>query len=227
MIKDLKKEFEKNRLLFVEGEDDRRFFSKMSEKLELRKSLGIITLGGVTEWKVSLLSYIKSIRDNHNSIAFIRDADNDPLEAFNETRKVFLESISNNSPLKASVFPEYPESFSSSFPRIGVYILPTKNETGSLEDLCLQYFKKEKQKFPCAEEFFQCLKQKSKEKKTHENKKKLQSILLEVELQSYLSSLENNFSFAYTPGEATKKGYIDCSNDIFEDLKNFLLEFAK
>jgi hypothetical protein len=116
---------EKERIIFVEGKEDRKFFGKILERLEITNSQ-IIVIGSKPEFKSKLLLYPK--RPNFQKIvkrvSIIVDAD----ESFKSTK----ESIENQVNNLKNKFKEEVENIKFDF-----FIMPNNRDSGMMETLCV------------------------------------------------------------------------------------------
>ena len=117
----------------------------------------------------------------------IRDADKDPKAAFQSVKDA----------LKAAglPIPRKPMNPSKGPPKINVLIVPSTNNKGELEDLCLEAVVCEPA-MACTEEFFNCLHQKEASI--------LEKDLSKAKVRVFLASQENP---TLPLGLAARKGY--------------------
>lgn len=117
-----------DRLLLVEGPDDRNLFKKL-----LRSRLGdtgstvqVVTAGGASAFKdqiVALRMEAERAGKNLRAIGIVRDADQNPTGAWQSVRDAV--SAANLQP------PERPAEFSDASPRVGIFIVPdSKSDHG-------------------------------------------------------------------------------------------------
>jgi hypothetical protein len=140
---------EKPKLLLVEGRDDQILFERLVEHLGLRDSVSIESYGGTS----GLRGYLNPLRfrdgfEKVATIVVVRDADRDCDTA--------LQSVQDALNKYGLPHPQAPLSFSQSSPRVGILIMPCNEQTGSLEDMCLQAVS-EDAAMPCAQQYLECL----------------------------------------------------------------------
>jgi hypothetical protein len=142
------KQITEDNLLLVEGDEEVRFFGALSEYLEvanlqveplLGKSSLPDKIGAVKSW-----SDFGRIR----SLAVIRDADDDPKAAF--------QSVCEALKTTGLPVPKRPCDAALGNPTVRVFILPSNDARGMLEDLCLEAFAGDPA-IACVHEYFKCL----------------------------------------------------------------------
>lgn len=198
---------DRDKLLLVEGNDDKFFMLSLFQKL-LIDNIQIISYDG----KDNLQVFIKALKtlpnfDKIQSIGFTRDADeNDPGKVFYSIKSAL---IANN-----FAAPEKIASFAAKKDfevRTGIYIFPDCVKKGELEDLCLQAIL-DNPEIPCIEQFTQCIAQLKALKK-----------LSKTKLYAWLATQD---SPSLRIGEAAKKSLIDFEHPAFTTLKRFLLDLS-
>ncbi len=140
-----------DRLLLVEGRDEVNLFRAL-----IRYCLGgvsdiqVIDAGGKDRFPGRLKAIRAAVRTRPTlqSIGVVRDADNNPDGAFQSIRSHLLQS--GYEPL------DFPGLFSGSVPSVGVFIVPDRDEFGSLETLCRQSFEGTVIA-RCVEKYMECL----------------------------------------------------------------------
>lgn len=195
------------KLLMVEGQDDEEFFKALIRHTGLTKDIQIQNFGGVDQLRKTLQAIIITSGFRHFlasevvSLGIIRDADqSDPINAF---RSVC-------SALRASGLtePSELEIFEGENPRVGVLILPDKNNPGMLETLCLKSIVNDPV-MECIDEYFHCINKLDLEPKN----------MAKAKVQAFLASRPE-----YVPhlGLAAQKGYWLWDNPVFDHIKKFL-----
>jgi len=115
------------KLLVVEGEEERLFFSALARYMNL-SDIQILPIGGKTVLRGSLKALKESSGfEEVTSIGVVRDADDDPKGAFQSVRDALRSA--------GLPFPDEPLVPTKSGPRVVVLILPGGDERGSLETL--------------------------------------------------------------------------------------------
>ena len=132
----------KPKLLIVEGNHERDFFTKWLEILN-KDNIQVIPIGGKTRFKDTFVELVQQPEIlNVISILIIRDADDNPSSAFqsvcdalkSDRATKFLEDIDITLQLPKSAW-----TFTqNTTPKIGIAILPAKDQIGALEELLLQ-----------------------------------------------------------------------------------------
>ena len=132
----------KPKLLIVEGNHERDFFTKWLEILN-KDNIQVMPIGGKTRFKDTFVELVQQPEIlNVISILIIRDADDDPSSAFqsvcdalkSDRATKFLEDIGVTLQLPKSAW-----TFTqNTTPRVGIAILPAKDQIGALEELLLQ-----------------------------------------------------------------------------------------
>lgn len=127
-LKSLNILFEKEKIVIVEGRDDKMFFEKLLEKLKIN-DIQIHVLEGKINFKNNFVD-VKEVRgfNNVKKIIVILDAD----ENYQNTKDSIKTNI--NKILKAS---DEPLVFSSSNPSVAYFIMPNNKDIGMLETLCV------------------------------------------------------------------------------------------
>jgi len=198
------KRIESEKLLIVEGKDERNFFAALL-KHEHVNGVQVIPVGGKDKFKTELPNLVNMDDFSEvDTLGFVRDAEeNQAPAAFSSICSTLMK---NNLPAPKSIN----QVIIQQNIKIGVFIMPNNVDEGMLEDLCLQSINKNPL-YRCVDEYLQCcLSQISKNKKINIAKAKVQAYL--ATQNPLVSSL----------GLAAKKGYWDFLNSCFVDIKKFL-----
>jgi len=187
-------------LLLVEGRDEEMFFKAMVRNLKLQ-SLQIMPLQG----KSALPYKIKAVKllpgfDSIVSVGITRDADENPDTAF--------ESVCGALRSAGLGVPEKPCEAAGTNPTVRVFILPSNERPGMLEDLCLEAIADDPA-MTCVESFFRCLK---------DTGIPLPGNMSKARIQTFLASREKP---GLRLGEAAAD-YIPCNAAAFARLADFL-----
>lgn len=139
------------------------------------------------------------------SMGIVRDADHDP--------KATLQSIGDalkqaNLPVPKKVMTK---AKNNGFPDVMIMILPSANERGALEDLCLAAVKEDNAS-ACVERYLSCLKEESVAGPK-------QKWLNKARVRVFLSSKEEP---TLSLGIAAQRGYWPFDHSVFDDVKKFL-----
>lgn len=190
------------KLLIVEGEDDRGFFSALFRDLDMH-DVQVAPVGGKTKIKPNLMAITKDQNfAKISSLGIIRDADSHPQGAFQSVRDALIAA--------GLPGPKRPLNFVKGPPRVGIMILPSLKQQGALEDTCLQSIADDPAAH-CIKEFFDCI--------------RLQGLpvtreLSKAKVRVFLSSRDDP---TLTLGTAAQKGYWPLGNMAFENIRRFLL----
>jgi hypothetical protein len=188
----------KPKIIAVEGKDEVNFFEAILRVINI-SDIQILDFVG----KDNFPARIKSIVNipgfkNVQSFALIRDSDSLPPESAFESIKHALRSVGLPVPTRIN-------SFTSTSPAIGVYIMPGNDQHGMIEDLCLASIVD----YPvnqCIDKLFECI----PERPSHESKSRVLCYL------ATKSPLVNSL------GLGALKGHWDLSSKAFSEIKTFL-----
>lgn len=200
-----------DRLLLVEGPDDRNFFDAL-----IRRRLGdtgsdiqVVDVGGARAFKdrivaVRDLAAAKTRRRPH-AIGIVRDADRNPTGAWQSVRDAV--AAANLQP------PERSAEFSDASPRVGIFIVPDSESEGTLETLCMRSVAR-KPAAHCVERYLTCLDE--REAMSSRNRDKSFA-------HAYLASRRDPVARV---GEAARQGVWNFDHPTFAALDNFLRRLA-
>lgn len=194
----------KSNLLLVEGRDEVNFFECYLNFLKI-DSIQIIEVKGKENFKreIPKLKVLPGFSDVMK-IGIIRDADTDFVATFRSIYDRLKENGFN--PVKEC------NIFSESHPSIGIFIMPSSNQNGSLEDLCLEAINND-EIMKCSYQFIDCLK--SFNPNIKNESKRL--------IQTYLASKDELCS---NIGLGAMKKYWNFDSVYYNDLKNFIKELS-
>ncbi len=191
----------KTKLLIVEGQDEKGFFTALIEHLSL-DDIQVMPIGGKTQLRDSLEAL--SLAPNFNKVITLgitRDADDNPSGAFQSVS----DAISN-----ANLRPPSKQLFiANGKPRTVIMILPKPDIAGMLEDVCLDSVASTPE-MDCITEHLDCIKEKTGNLPDNLSKAKI-CTLLATKPKPGLRL-----------GEAAQKGYWQWDNAAFEQIKQFL-----
>lgn len=191
------------KLLLVEGKDDKGFFNALVRHLTLT-GFQVMTTRGKTDYPKKLKGVAKATGFNKViSMGIVRDADDDPAAT--------VQSIQNA--LKAADLPAPERSLvcAGKRPKVTFMIVPDDQTAGELEHLCLRAVEKEPAT-QCVELFFRCLQEQGGDMPRKPAKAKVQAFLASrVEPGKLL-------------GQAAEAGYWPWGSKAFEQVKTFLLQ---
>jgi hypothetical protein len=188
----------KPKIIAVEGKDEINFLNAFLKLLNIT-DIQLIDFEGKTNFS----SRIKSIVNipgftNVRSFALIRDSDDLPPESAFDSIKHSLRTVGLPVPSKIN-------TFSSTNPSIGVYIMPGNSDNGMLEDLCLSSIRN----YPinnCIDSFIDC----SPEKPSNESKSRI------------LCYLATKNPLVNSLGLGALNGHWDLNSQAFDDIKAFI-----
>lgn len=143
------------RLLLVEGADDKEFFRKLAEYLDISGQIHLVSYEGKDNLKNYLLAILTDgCFAKRRHIGIVRDSDYN-TNAFHSVISALKNTNRNaNSKNKFSIPPE-PLVRSAGLPHVSVLPLPVDTE-GSLEDLALAALQADPI-MPCVDDYFACL----------------------------------------------------------------------
>lgn len=135
MSKGLSKEnaIQKPKLLIVEGNHERDFFTAWLKSLAL-SDIQIMPIGGKTLFRDNLSSLVKQrpfLDDFVSSIVIVRDADNDPQAAFASVRDA-VRDVGLPVPRRCM------ELTTDGTLSVAIVIVPAEDEIGALEELIIK-----------------------------------------------------------------------------------------
>jgi hypothetical protein len=193
---------EKEKLLVVEGHDERRLLSVLLKKLG-RLDVQIIPCNGKDAMPTVLESLGKiSGFSRVDTVGIVRDAESNAASAFQSVRDALLRGRFEP--------PRVPGIFSQgSTPRIGILIVPPGKDTGMLEDLCLEAIARDPV-LPCIDEFFRCIASRAGRTPRSPSRSRV---------HAWLASQVDPFSRL---GEAAERGYWPLDEPAFCPLHEFL-----
>ncbi len=190
-------EIEKTKIIAVEGNDEVNFFEAFFEKNDIN-DFQIINFGGKYFFRKRILSLTKLDGfDEITHFGLIRDAD----ENYNSAFESLIDSL-KNADLPC---PEKNNSFSEKNKlKVGIFIMPSKNEKGALENLCIEIIKEDKD-FNCIKKFIDCLLNKPE---------KIEKSIIQIFLATK-NPMVNSL------GLGAKKGHFDFQNKKMKELLDF------
>lgn len=196
-------EIKKNHLMIVEGQDEFRFFNAFFKYHNI-SDIQIIDIGGKTQFKnriraVVISQYFHQVK----SIGIVRDADDNPQGAF--------QSICHSLKSAGLNAPTAPMTITDSKPRVAVYICPSQNKKGAIENIILNSVKK-LPVMECVNSFIDCLLNNKTDLNPPHNIEK-------AKVQAFLSSKGEG---GIQVGLASEKGYFPLGDPAFNDIKKFI-----
>lgn len=192
----------KEKIIIVEGKDDKYFFDRLLKKLII-KDIQVLYFKGKEEFKNNFVSVPKiSGFNNVKKIIVILDAD-ESYQATEDSVKTNINKI-----LKAS---DGPLVFSSSNPSVAYFIMPNNKDKGMLETLCIASQKKSSAMIQ-VDRFISEVDSDVMIKEKPKNKDKAKA-------QAYLSIMPE---IAYGMAYGIVKNYWDLNHPDFQKLTSFL-----
>ena len=201
---------QKQKLLLVEGVDDKDFFIVLLDKVGIT-DVQIISVDGKTNFK-SILQIVASIEGFSllTHIGVVRDADTHAKGAF-ESIANSLTKIGLTPPSKGDTFRVDDIGVS-----VGIFIMPRKFEEGMLEDLCMESVRKHTI-IPCIDDFVKCIEKNLTTAEQPKNVSKMKSQVFLAAMPEMVNSI----------GLGAKKGYWDFDDSCMDDIKDFLKNFIQ
>jgi hypothetical protein len=191
----------KPKLLIVEGRDDECFFCALIEHLGIG-DIQVAGIGGKDKIRINLKGLTKDPDfPKVGSLGIVRDADTDPVAAFQSVRDS----------LKASGLPSprKPLSPIKGPPKVNVMIIPSHKRQGALEDLCLEAIT-DNPAMPCVDQYFDCLGRQNVDSPKN---------LSKARVRVFLSSREDP---TLPLGISAQKGCWPLNNKAFATIRKFL-----
>lgn len=193
----------KSKLLIVEGADDEGFFKALLKDLGIN-NVQVAPIGGKTKTRPNLMAISKDPNFSKiNAIGIIRDADEDPKGALQSVRDA-LSAAGLPSPMR-------PLNFVKGPPKVGIMIIPSLQQQGALEDLCLQAIANDPA-MTCVAQYFDCIVQQGLNKPKGKE-------LSKAKVRVFLSSREDP---TLSLGIAAQKGYWPLDDNAFKTVRKFL-----
>ena len=196
-----------NRLVLVEGEDERNLLTRMFAEWNIQ-GVQTIPVGGKDSFRAGLEQVVESARATETgllAIGILRDADESPDRAFQSVRDAVRRF--------EMTAPDSHGAFRHSSPSVGIYILPDEITPGSIENLCWEAIG-DTAAGQCSEDYVECL-QSSGAFHSASRYKTL--------VHAYLSSREDPST---NVGQGAQKGYWPLDHPAFDPLKDFLHRLA-
>ncbi|MHA1454625.1 MAG: DUF3226 domain-containing protein [Promethearchaeota archaeon] len=204
--KGIPKRISRSKILLVEGDDDYHFFKHffLFEKINIDEIHIIRTCGDFDEDYVNALVIRSDFVDNIKIFGIISEANSIGIQRKFEIIKDRFENTN-------LTFPDKPNSFTTKYPKGGIFIIGNDDDIKILEDLCLKSIEKDKE-MTCVKEFTNCI---SKLNIIYDNPSKAQA-------QAYLASKPKYIAHI---GLGAKENYWNFESTIYNDIKRFLNEF--
>ncbi len=209
---------EKEYILLVEGEDEKKFFCSYLKHLGI-EDVQTIPVGGKDKFKEYFPLFIADSGFNAvKSYAIIRDADDDMDSTFQSVVEL-LKKYKQPSP--DNVF----EFNAKNGKKVGIYIMPGVISGKMLEDLCLEVVKGSPV-LDCVDGYIDCLDTNTNKIESRVELEKgkfyFPKNLSKAKLHAYLAGM-----YEYVPnlGMATKKKYWDLDSPVLDHLKDFIGQF--
>jgi len=195
---------DRNKLLVVEGNDEKNFFECYLNYLQI-DNIQIISLGGTPKYKEQIPAIISATGFNPlvEIFAIIRDAETNENAAFQS-----IQHIINSLHLRP---PDENYSFSNGTPKVGIYILPGNHENGMCEDLLLKTVENHPA-MVCVNDFMKCVNK-------LDDPPRIQS---KAKAKAFLAAMPESVPHI---GIAALKKYWNFDSECLSSLKQFLQSF--
>lgn len=195
-----------DRLLLVEGPDDRNLFEALLRRRldDAGSAVQVVDVGGASAFKDQIRALFTAAMQagrNLRAVGIARDADRNPAGAWQSVYNAVL--AANLQP------PERPAGFSDASPRVGIFIVPDSESEGSLETLCMRSVAG-KPAAHCVERYLTCL----EERHAMSSRNRDKSFA-----HAYLASRRDPVARV---GEAARQGVWNFDHPTFAALDNFL-----
>lgn len=121
-------------VLFVEGNDEARFFETLMKPRAVQRDVQILPVGGKDQMAAKLHAAFKSrafVLGSVKGYGIVHDADLDPAAAIRRVHQILRE---NNQPTPAHG--SFVAANGPAGPKAGLFIVPSNNATGDLDELC-------------------------------------------------------------------------------------------
>jgi len=196
-------EIVKEKLLLVEGNDQRNFFFAFLKHIGLEEYVQVMNFGGVNELKDYLPPLVKmpGFR-NVKSVGLVRDAENSEAGALQSVQSA-LQKVGLPVPPEVGAIAE------GGHPLVGILILPGDGQPGMLETLINDTFSGTAID-KCIDVFFDCVEKSAAGSIRNEHK---------ARAFAFLATTENA---RHSVGVAAKRGDLNLQHGTFARLRDFL-----
>jgi len=208
----------RRKLLLLEGKDEEHFFNELLACMDIL-DVQCLEVGGKDRFPESLrllTSGTVTGFDRVERYAIIRDSHDSPEDT--------LKSVCDLLRKTGQPVPPRPGVFTTdTVPRVAVYLLPSPQRRGSLEDLCLESFK-DHPVMPCVDNFIECLRRSSQKSRGGVNPATafFPNNVSKARVQALLAAAPSDVR---SIGVAAQKGIWNFEHEAFADLKSFLENF--
>lgn len=198
-------EIRKNKLLLVEGNDDKNFFQKLIQEITVNSSIQIISMDGKENFRTANFKSIINTPGFREvkALGIVRDANDSADDVFTGSCSILKEC---ELPVPTQVM-----EITNTDLKVGILIIPPNSKEGAIEDLCLSSLK-EYSEMGCIDNYFKCLKKKLPSDKFPKD-------LSKAKIQAFLASREESVPHL---GIAAQRGYFPLDHESFEEIKKFL-----
>lgn len=194
---------DKEKILAVEGQDEKNFFTALLKHIDIPASeFAIHDIGGKDQFKHKLPALVKvsGFFETVKTLVVIRDAEDNADTTFESIKDILKKQ--NLEP------PGQKNQFSEGNPKVGIFIMPGNYDKGMLEDLCLKTVENHPG-MKCVEAFIDCVSGLESPPKN----------IAKAKVQAFLAAMPN---IANCIGIGAQKGYWDFDSEALKDLKSFL-----
>ncbi len=189
--------FDHPSLILVEGIDDRSVAAGLIEHEGL-EGFQVHDMVGKDKWGVRIKALVRdpSFESNVKTLGLVRDADDNPARAWTSSLNAL-----NTAGLS---LPREPIVIAAGNPSIAVMIVPSHEDKGAIEELCMRSF--DPNRIRCVGRYMECVNE-SRE------------VATKAFVQAYLAGLN---PLCRDLGIAAKKGTLDFSHEAFNGLRRFV-----
>ena len=195
---------QKERLLLVEGKDDRKFLTRIARLTNPPDSIQIIEIQGtLTHPKLNAVIFLPDFNSKVKALGIVRDADTNFSSAFQSVTN-FLTRLNLPSPGAGQLFA------SNQNIKVGVFIFPNNAQPGALENLILGALNTQyPNQMQCVASYLQCL-------TNHGHIVQKQN---KANVHSFLATYKEP---GISLGDAALENYWSSTDSAFTEIKSFL-----
>ena len=200
--------FNKPRLLLVEGSDEVNFFDALCEHWGI-VDIETVETGGKDKFKIELPTLLNAQGfENVEALGIVRDAD---LSSQSAVQSIQSSIRKYNLPIP----PGHNEYSQNETIKVGIYIMPGNRDSGMLESLVLDTVEGHPVRI-CSDAYIESLRDHLEQNPDINFPRNVHK----ARLQAYLAGMEK---FIPGLGLAAKKGYFDLDSPALDEIKSFLV----
>lgn len=143
---------DKDKILFVEGENDKQVIYRIENAYSLRDICQVEKCNNVDQAKLSFDLYINENASKVQSVGIIIDADTSFIDRWKSVRNLLVATKNYIVPDALPAGGLILDSTTTGKPRVGVWIMPNNRDNGMLEDFLLQQIPQEDDVLPFVDE---------------------------------------------------------------------------